>query len=236
MKKIKYIVPGVTLALLAVLILTSQDPIIIRLGIRMWKVLRTAAYVMGAGAVLLVLAGIVSAVKAKKNKPEEIIRDSQLDTSRDLKNHELRAAFNSLLNSADWEKDYEMSTLGHRFIDQMKQIDDYQDRLGKLLSTNAVKDEMGDWEEILSHAENKMCLTMRKGINCLQVYSQADRRAAIEKITGYIEDNDKILDQVKGFIFAATDFINHRGDSKYDEISEIGVYKDALNKVLEDDF
>ena len=235
MKNRKYIVSGLVCILLGAAALLNRDAVIINWGIRMWKVVRAAGVVLLAGGCLLAAAGLVKGIGAKKKK-EAIIRDSQLDTSKDLKNHELRAAFNNLLNSPDWEKDYEMSTLGHRFIDQMKQIDDYQERLGKLLSTNAVKEEMSDWEEVLNRAEVKMCLTMRKGINCLQVYSQEDRLAAIEKIRGYIADNDRILDQVKGFMFAATDFINHRGDSKYDEISEIGVYKDALYKVLEDDF
>ena len=235
MKNRKYIVSGLVCILLGAAALLNRDAVIINWGIRMWKVVRAAGVVLLAGGCLLAAAGLVKGIGAKKKK-EAIIRDSQLDTSKDLKNHELRAAFNNLLNSPDWEKDYEMSTLGHRFIDQMKQIDDYQERLGKLLSTNAVKEEMSDWEEVLNRAEVKMCLTMRKGINCLQVYSQEDRLAAIEKIRGYIADNDRILEQVKGFMFAATDFINHRGDSKYDEISEIGVYKDALYKVLEDDF
>ena len=224
---------SIILVVACIFINSSKDEIIIDMGIRSWRFISKFVDVVTIfSLVFTVFCAVSDYLKKKKSNENDVAY--QLDVNKDLKNHELRLIFDRLLHSEDWRNDKEMYETGTEFIKQMLEIDDYQSRLNTLLVTNSVKKQMGDWEDVLTRAENKMCLTMRKGINCLQVYSQADRKEVIRKIKEYTSDNQKILDQAKGFIFAVTDFINHSGDTKYDEVSEIGVYKDALLSVIQD--
>ena len=118
-------------------------------------------------------------------------------------------------------------------ISQLEKMDGYQVKLHSLLETNDVK-ALSDTEEILEHAEQKLCQNVRRILNYMNVYDEKDQEALRATVQMTNEKNQAQLDQVRDFVMAVTDFVNQQGTDDSDP-DMLNTYKTVILDSLKEE-
>ena len=94
-------------------------------------------------------------------------------------------------------------------VEQMEQMDSYQDRLRNLLLNNGAE-ALSNSEDVLNQVEQYICRNVRNVLNFMEV---ADDDAADEvrvRLMKCKEENQKLLTQTRDFVYAMADFLNNQ--------------------------
>lgn len=220
-----------------VALLLLRDNIIVYLGIGAFKTIR--ALLLGIMAVTGV-GGIVSGIRltgkmhaqiASDKEQQRKLEDQQrmeapkLSVRDKLENSHLRDLLRKHMQKG-WD------VLGDsimRCMGQLEQMDDYQERLSRLLKNNGAE-MLYDTEDVLDRVEQYICRNVRKVLNYMDVSDPklpGDVSMLKEKLADCFESNQEQLRQTQEFLFALTDFLNQQGDSENDA-SMLEVYKRTL--------
>lgn len=223
--------------------LIFKDEIIVYMGIGAFKALRgvcgvaTLLTAFGSGVTGVTTISKLRDQEMIERKQREFIEDShkketaKLSVKDKLENSKLRELLQEKLQNG-WEPTRELID---KCIEQLQQMDDYQDRLSRLLKSNDAQ-MLSDTEEVLDRVEQYICKNVRKVLNYMEV---ADYRTAEDvnlvrsKLSACCADNQEQLKQTQEFIFALTDFINQQGDSDND-VSMLELYKKTILDSVKD--
>ncbi|MBR6315631.1 MAG: hypothetical protein IKR58_01360 [Lachnospiraceae bacterium] len=236
------IAAGISLAAIGG-VFAAKDSIVIYLGIRMFRLLQVG--VIGAGALITGGTAVSSAVTVSRLQDQlENSRQEQLAIEEQHRRQTARLSVQGKLDNAtlrrvltqksqdNWSL---LRTQIEECITQLTSMDDYQERLRKLLESNGA-DMLYDTEDVLDQAEQAMCRNVRKVINYMEV---ADDKLAedLEMVRGKVdtcrEANQGILKQSQEFVFALTEYLNRQGDSS-DDMSMLEIYKKTILESIQD--
>ena len=201
-------------------LLYARDTMIMYYGIRTWRLLRTVLIVALSAVVLLnVVFQITSYVSWNKRLKEQALNDVLNEESLEAekrKNAKLSVrgdldakTVRELLveeSRGRWSFAYELI---YECVEQMEQIDSYQERLKKLLMNNGAE-ALSNSEEVLDQVEQYLCRNVRNVLNFMEV---ADDDAADEvrvRLMKCKEENQKLLTQTRDFVYAMADFLNNQ--------------------------
>ena len=221
----------------------AKDSVVIYLGIRMFRVLQFA--LIAAGIVSVGGAAVSSIVTVTKLKDElENSRREQLALEEIHKRQTARLSVDGKLDNATMRRLLQqkqsdgwglLATPIEACTGQLVSMDDYQERLAKLLAANGA-DTLYDTEDVLDQAEQGMCRNVRKVINYMEV-SDGSLQEDVEMLRGKLDicinQNREILKQSQEFVFALTEYLNRQGDSKED-ISMLELYKKTILESIGD--
>ena len=204
----------------------QKDNLIVSLGIRSYKTLRSFFLLCFCiSTLVLILVIILKRYFLKKDEKNVIIVQEKappLSIKDKLDSTYLRKMLKNEA-SGRWR---DISEELYVTIQQLDQMDIYQDRLHNLLEENDVN-ALSDTEEILDQSEQYLCQNARRILNYLSVFEQKDTDAVKTIINNSNDKNQQQLDQVKEFIFAITDFVNQQGGTALDP-DIINTYKDII--------
>ncbi len=218
-------------------VFATKDTIVIYMGIRAFRGILIG--LMGLGGVTVGAFMIHSAVSISRLQDqledkrqeqlalEEIHRKqtARLSVQGKLDNETLRR----LLAQKGQDSWGLLSSQIEKNITQLEMMDDYQDRLSKLLASNGA-DTLSDTEDVLDQAEQGMCRNVRKVINYMEVANSnlsQDRDMIAERLQTCETQNQEILKQTQEFVFALTEYLNRQGDSNADT-SMLEIYKKTI--------
>ncbi|MCR5418607.1 MAG: hypothetical protein K6E84_06800 [Lachnospiraceae bacterium] len=243
MKK-KWIQLAVVLAVFAVAIggvLIAKDNIVIYLGIRMFRLLKygvIGAGVIGGAACLTSSAVTYSRMQDKleegKARQQALEEQHRRQTARLSMQDKLDSSvIRQILEQKKTEGWSSVSEDINECIRQLLTMDDYQDKLQKLLETNGA-DTLYDTEDVLDQAEQGILRNVRKVINYMEVSDSdksEDTGRIAERLSECLSQNREILRQSQEFVFALTEYLNRQGDSGND-VSMLEIYKKTILEAI----
>ena len=217
-----------------------KDAAVIKFGIRAYRMLRIAA----CAAAGVMLGAAVYSMKRNSDdektlkearaeyaerKRLEKLNSARLSVSGRLKNHELRKLL-SQQSEVVWRA---VSEPASKCVMQMKQMDNYQEKLHSLLAENGA-DSFSDAEEVLDGAEQYMCRNVRKVLNYMSVADpeNADDVGMIrEKLQECAAKNGEQISQTQQFVYAMTEYLNHQGEDGT-SADMLEIYRAAILKSI----
>lgn len=229
---------GVILALIG-----FRDAFIVNWGIRMYRLIGGilgAACVAGGGTAVFGMikrAGTERRARLAEAERVKMIEaegraPADLSVKGKLNNLKLRNLLERQV-SMEW---IEASGAGSECITQMRQMDEYQEKLHALLADNDAE-ILSDSEDVLDSAEQYMCRNVRKVLNYMSV---ADSRSGddVEMILAMTRkcsaQNAEQLKRVQEFVYAVTEYLNHQGENDTD-VEMLEIYKKTiLNSIGEE--
>lgn len=221
----------------------TKDELIINMGIGALKGMRSFCIVgMAVTGLWGGLAGVTMANRLRKQEisaqkrqalaqAEEKKHTANLSVKGKLENAQLR----TLLQEKQQNEWVHFSQMIGQIIAQLAQMDNYQERLSRLLASNDVQ-TLSDTEEVLDRVEQYICRNVRKVLNYMEVIDpkgKQDVELLQTKLDACLADNQEQLRQSQEFILALTDFINRQGDSEND-LSMLEVYKNTILDSIQD--
>ncbi|MBO6015386.1 MAG: hypothetical protein J6P60_02220, partial [Lachnospiraceae bacterium] len=184
---------------------------------------------VGAGVTGIRLAGSERAMIASRKREQEMLEQEAKAPKLSVKDKLDNAHMQKLLTehkNNDWSA---LSDPISKCIAQLEQMDDYQERLSRLLKNNGA-DLLYDTEDVLDRVEQYICKNVRKVLNYMDVADPKlpeDVDMLHTKLDDCHEKNHDQLRQTQEFIFALTDFLNQQGDSEND-VSMLEIYKKTI--------
>ena len=127
------------------------------------------------------------------------------------------------------QKDAELQQV----IQQMEQMDTYQERLHSLLEENDIS-ALSDTEQVLEQAEQSLCQNVRKILNYMSVFDEKDIDVVRTSVRKTNEKNQEQLNQVRDFVVAVTDFVNQQGSARQDP-DLLNTYKNMILDSLKEE-
>lgn len=215
-----------------------KDALVISAGIRTYRLIRIlicAAVGVYAGRSLYLMKKSADDEKLltearneyAERKRLEKISSARLSMKGRLRNHELR----NLLSQQTEETWRAVSETASKCVMQMKQMDNYQEKLHSLLEDNGA-DSFSDAEEVLDGAEQYMCRNVRKVLNYMSVADPKTDAGMIEdKLKECVEKNGEQITQTQEFVYAMTEYLNHQGEDGADA-GMLEIYKAAILKSI----
>ena len=212
-------------------ILFSRDTIVLCLGIRVYRrLLRLAVVLMAAGSGTM----FVSVCKTARNRIGEKQQQQKIPVrqrSGELPmNGELSdVAVASLVRQ---QAEGRWRCLEDELVKvqaQLRDIDNYQDRLHSLLAANDAE-KLNDTEEVLSQTEQYMLRKVRRILNYMSIYDPNkpdERQTMADHIGKCVDENKVLLGQTKEFVLAVTEFVNRQGESD-NELELLQMCKDSI--------
>ena len=87
-------------------------------------------------------------------------------------------------------------------------------------------DALNDTEDVLNQVEQYLCRNVRSVLNFMGVADDADVDKVRVKLNGCREENKKLLDQTRDFVYAMADFINDQGGKT--DLRLLETYRSAI--------
>ena len=231
---------GRTAALILLLAVSSgwiilslqKDNFVIYFGIAVYRTVHLIlAGLLAAAAVWLAAAGVVSLRSRKKESEPSLQQEKSPSLSVREKLH--NASLRELLKEEASGRWSPLSGDLHTTIEQMEQMDVYQERLHSLLKENDMK-ALSDTEEVLEQAEQALCQNVRRLINYMGVFDEKDVDVVRSCLIKTNEKNQEQLDQVRDFVVAVTDFVNRQGSAGQDP-DLLNTYKTMILESLKEE-
>ena len=210
----------------------QKDNIVIYLGIGAYRSLRTAFLILdGAAFIALALAAAIAARASKKEKEAVPVQEKapSLSVKEKLDNASLRELVSAEAAGRWSGLSPELSTT----IQQMEQMDTYQERLHSLLEENDIS-ALSDTEQVLEQAEQSLCQNVRKILNYMSVFDEKDIDVVRTSVRKTNEKNQEQLNQVRDFVVAVTDFVNQQGNARQDP-DLLNTYKNMILDSLKEE-
>lgn len=218
-----------------VVILFSQDKIIMYYGIQFLKGLKTASLLLVGASSLTFIGSTASYIIKKKQymaleekkysqrllEEREEENASSLSVNGKLNPNFIRKNLKELRNG-DWSM---LSPELDDCIHQFEQMDSYQERYSNLLKSNGAN-SLSDTEDVIDQVEQYMCKNARNIINFMNVADKDSQAEVMEKLKKCQEENESLLKQTKDFIYAMTEFLNNQGGENDTRILE--TYKTTI--------
>ncbi len=117
-------------------------------------------------------------------------------------------------------------------VEQMEQMDSYQARLDKLLDDNGAE-ALKDTGEILDQVEQYLCRNVRSALNFMAVADDDATDKVKEKLDSCKEENKKLLEQTRDFVYAMAEFLNKQGEQTDTRLLES--YRTTLLSTIKED-
>ena len=199
----------------------NRDMLILFQGIRMYRIYLAASLILLGGSGVLAVCTVCLHAAEKKRlmaaqaellaQQEESLRETRKQTAKLSVEGELNAAvIREMLvaqSKGRWAFAYQLI---YDCVEQMEQMDSYQERLATLLENNGA-DSLQDTVEVVDQVEQYLCRNVRNVLNFMDV---ADDDAADQvrvKLLSCKEDNQNLLTQTRDFIYALAEFLNDQG-------------------------
>lgn len=211
----------VAAVVLLIILLLGKNSAIMYLGVRLYRMLCT---VLGVAAGVLAVGSVGSVVYSVRQRRLYIEGQAEKSFAEDERRR-LEQRKNAAL-SVDGEMDaatvrrlLEEQSRGkwsaayteiYECVEQMEQMDSYQERLGKLLADNGA-DRLADTEDILNQVEQFICRNVRSVLNFMAVADEDALPQVKERLNACREENKALLQQTRDFIYAMADFLNDQG-------------------------
>lgn len=215
----------------------KYDSIVMYAGIKMLRMIRIG---FGAGMGLFGITTAVGFINNVRYENEQLRLEAERQlaieehTEYEIKrnamlsveNHKLDPEFVSrcLAEQGDikWQKFYKTIRL---CVKQFEQMDDYQARFSKLLTSNGAN-ALNDTEDVIDQVEQYMCKNARTVINFMMVADYDAEGDVEQKLDMCYQENEKLLAQTKDFIYAMTEVLNSQGGQSDTRLME--TYKETL--------
>lgn len=219
MKHWKKIIPGLSLAVIALLgrslVRANHDNILVYSGAGTYRILLSAsgiALLLGGG---LLGYGIISAVLKQRSehaaaaaRQKEAQKPAPLSAAEGrFEESEIRSRLLSLFSGVPPKV---MSYL-EAYQAQLDRMNAYQARLSQLLEQNGAQD-LGEAESFLDRVEQNMFGTLRRVFNLLMMYDETQPiQPLLDQLADAQAHNDRALDQASRLCAAMTDYVNNQG-------------------------
>lgn len=220
-----------------VVILFSQDKIIMYYGIQFLKGLKIAfVFLLGASSLTFIGSTASYIIKKKqymaleeKRYSQRLLEEREEENASSLSvNGKLNPKFirDSLRKLKEGKYSY-LSIELDDCIHQFEQMDSYQERYSNLLKSNGAN-SLSDTEDVIDQVEQYMCKNARNIINFMNVADEDTETASkvVEQLYKCQEENESLLKQTKDFIYAMTEFLNNQGGENDTRILE--TYKTTI--------
>ena len=223
-------------------VFATKDSIVIYMGIRAFRAIMIGLLGVGGVACGAYLVSSAVSVSRLQDQLEDKQRE-QLAIEEMHKRQTARLSVEGKLDNATLRRiliqkaqdDWGLLTGSiESCTTQMEMMDDYQERLSKLLAANGA-DTLHDTEDVLDQAEQGMCRNVRKVINYMEVANSSlatDRDMVQTKLDQCNVQNKEILKQTQEFVFALTEYLNRQGDSNADT-SMLEIYKKTIMEAID---
>ena len=217
-----------------------RDTLILYYGIRLWRVVQIGL-LAGAGA--FAVGGVLflgAAAKGRRQgrlqeekqqlieeegRREERRRSARLSVEGEM---DARTVKELLIHEAKgrWES---QSARIFDCVEQMEQMDSYQDRLARLIRDNGAE-SLSDTEEMLDQVEQYLCRNVRSVLNFMAVADDDAREQVGERLTECREQNRSLLSQTRDFLYALAEFLNKQGGQTDTRL--LNTYRETILKTI----
>ncbi|MCR5304510.1 MAG: hypothetical protein K6E33_08110, partial [Lachnospiraceae bacterium] len=147
----------------------------------------------------------MSAAQKEEQDEAEKRRKAKLSVKGDL---DARTVKELLMEESRgrWSFAYELI---YECVEQMEQMDSYQDRLKNLLMNNGA-DALTNTEDLLNQVEQYLCRNVRNVLNFMEVADNDSSDQVRVRLMTCKDENQKLLAQTRDFIYAMADFLNNQ--------------------------
>lgn len=204
--------------ILYLLLLSDKDGLIIRYGIRGYRAISSMIRaVLAACLAFFATIAIFRLSRKRRQKKQEAKTEPEprpqptLSIKDLLNSRQLHGILTEYANKPSFTP---LWPLLRECAGQLDTMDEYQEKLAKLLDTNGVY-HLSDTSDVLDKVEQYLCRNIRKVINYIEVSdedNEADMQMITTKLTACNQDCARQLDKVREFLFVMADFLNKQGE------------------------
>ena len=222
-KFITRFVPFFIVAGLTAIEFLNRDNIVIRMGLSGFRVLRVISLIFLTLTFGLAILGVVSLLKQRRNKEDQQARSEMLKeqdapptmvsdgglNDRVIYDYLLTCYNEKWANSKNTELKKDILLV----VQQMQEMNGYQDRLASLLQNNGIR-ALDDSKDTLERVEQYVLQNVRRLVNFMDVLvvgKARDEETLAITVRETLDLNKEQLDKVGEFLIAMTQFINKQG-------------------------
>lgn len=219
-------------------VLLNKDYIIMYYGIRTQRLLKNVLIILAAASVLcnVVVQGVLyfrhrklvqeiaeNEILNEENAEAERRKNAKLSVRGDL---DARTVKELLIEESRgrWSFAYELI---YGCVEQMEQMDSYQERLKNLLMNNGAE-ALSNSEDVLNQVEQYICRNVRNVLNFMEVADDDSSDEVRVRLIKCKEENQKLLNETRDFIYAMADFLNNQSGK-----ADMGMLERYRNTILD---
>lgn len=224
-----------------IFLLIRKNSIIIYYGIKSYRFgITVSAGLLGIGAVLALGGAVLLLLRRQKRKrsgrqkaaAQSAAAAEPAASILSMKGRLDSDAIKLLLDEARDGASGDWSSLRQPLLDcrqQLTDMDEYQDRLHKLLKNNDAQ-ALSNTEDIVDNVEQYMLRNVRKVCNYMQIYDSSDagsRARVSDQLQECNQTNRTQLAQIQEFMSAIADFLNKQGEDS-SSLEMLEIYKNTI--------
>lgn len=226
------------------LVRLNRDDIIINSGYSRWRTYNTVATILMVVSIVVVIVifaiSLLCFAQQKKAVANEALRQRESEraaqSKRKLENPEdVRKYFLELWRmhmDSSRPEGREMSKRAHEIANQLKNMNNYQQRLEALLAINDIS-AMQSAREILQQLEDTTCRASKLAIN--QYIATEDPEAFVKAAESVIASNQKKLDGAEKYLETLADYASKQDGDMDDAEASLELYCQRMRSMISEE-